>query len=54
MDLDIYTERVPHSGAWIISAWLDGSYLETRTYYGYTESDAVAAFRHDVLGVGVR
>lgn len=42
-------ERVPHSGAWIVSQ-VTGGYLVTRTYYGYTRGQAVAAFRDLIEG----
>ncbi len=41
-------ERVAHSGAYVISAFVGegaGEYLFTRTYYGYTKRGAIAQFK---------
>lgn len=41
-------ERVRHSGAYVISDFIGegaGEYLFTRTYYGYTLSEAKALFK---------
>ena len=41
-------ERVAHSGAYVISAFVGegaGEYLFTRTYYGYTMAQAKAQFK---------
>ncbi len=35
------------SGAWVVSD-IVGGYLTTRTYYGYTRSEAVRKFRAEV------
>ena len=45
----VSVETVPHSGALIVSALVSdgracGLYLESVTYYGYDESEAVRAF----------
>jgi hypothetical protein len=39
------TKKIP-SGAWEVSD-IVGGYLVTRTYYGYTKSEALALFRKD-------
>ncbi len=41
-------ERVAHSGAYVLSSLVGegaGEYLFTRTYYGYTLSEAKAQFK---------
>ena len=43
-------ERIPHSGAWAVSADVGGR-LVTRTYYGYSKREAVAMFRHETRPV---
>ena len=43
-------ERVPHSGAWVVSD-IVGGYRIARTYYGYTRRQAVALFRREVSHV---
>ena len=40
------TKQFP-SGAWTISDIVNG-YLVSRTYYGYTKREAMAAFRAEV------
>lgn len=37
-------ERIKHSGAWCISAVVDG-HLETRVYYFYSRSEAAERFK---------
>jgi hypothetical protein len=37
-------ERIPHSGAWMISTIAWGR-LITRTYYGYTKREAQRRFK---------
>ena len=46
-------ERVAHSGAYVISAFVGegaGEYLFTRTYYGYTLREAKARFKLAIEG----
>ena len=46
-------ERVQHSGALIVSQFIGegaGKYLFTRTYYGYTLSEAKAQFKIELKG----
>jgi hypothetical protein len=48
-------ERVRHSGAYVISEIAGegaGEYLFTRTYYGYTLSQAKAQFKIALEGEG--
>jgi hypothetical protein len=35
-----------YQGAWVVSD-IVGGYLETRTYFGYTERQALAEFRRE-------
>jgi ribosomal protein S19 len=47
-------ERVRHSGAIIVSQFIGegaGEYLFTRTYYGYTLSEAKAQFKTELKEV---
>lgn len=37
-------ERIPHSGALVVSEII-GGYLVTRKYYGYSKREAMRAFR---------
>ena len=57
LDLDIYVERVPHSGALILSTWISVSdaaeYRHVMTYYGYSRAQAIAAFT-DLVTVGAQ
>jgi hypothetical protein len=43
-ELTLYTERIKHSGAWIVSAIISG-YRVANTYYGYTEQEAINNYR---------
>jgi ribosomal protein S19 len=48
-------ERVRHSGAYVLSDLVGegaGEYLFTRTYYGYTLSQAKAQFKIALEGEG--
>lgn len=46
-DVEIYVERVKHSGAYICSA-IVGDYLERVTYYDCTKAEAVSMFREHI------
>ena len=46
-------EKLGHSGAFVISQFVGegaGEYLFTRTYYGYTLSEAKAQFKIELEG----
>ena len=46
-------EKLGHSGAFVISQFVGegaGEYLFTRTYYGYTLSQAKAQFKIELKG----
>lgn len=43
-------ERIFPSGAWLVSAIVDG-HLVTRIYYGHTKREAVSLFRQLIKGV---
>lgn len=45
--MTISATKVWHSGAWVISAMVDG-YVESITYYGYTKREAIARFRDEI------
>ena len=48
-------EKLGHSGAFVISQFVGegaGEYLFTRTYYGYTLSEAKAQFKIALAGEG--
>jgi hypothetical protein len=48
-------EKLGHSGAFVISQFVGegaGEYLFTRTYYGYTLSQAKAQFKIELKGEG--
>jgi hypothetical protein len=47
--LDPIIERVHHSGAWIVSDIIRGHWV-TRTYYGYSGSQALRAFKNEFGG----
>ena len=49
-DLDIYVERVPHSGALILSTITDAGYRRAVTFYDYTPAQAIDAFTDLVTG----
>lgn len=40
-------EQCPHSGAWLVSAIINGR-LVTRQYYGHTKREAVGLFRYEM------
>jgi hypothetical protein len=49
------TERVPHSGAIVVSAlvkWQGVRWLESSTYYGYTVRDARRSYRESCARLG--
>lgn len=53
LDVDITVEKIPHSGALKLSAFVpspNGDYLLTETYYGYEEIEAVQDFAAYVQG----
>lgn len=45
--MSVIVERVPHSGALILST-IRGGYLVSRIYYGYTIRQAKLEFKNDL------
>jgi hypothetical protein len=54
---NVWVEKIAHSGAWVVSAFVtaDGeTWVESRTYYGYTRMQAKRQFRADVSAAGLK
>ena len=53
-NIDPSTEVVKHNGAVIVSWWLvdsyGGEFLQQKTYYGYTEAEALEAWKREYWG----
>lgn len=47
--MSVSVERLPHSGAIVLST-MDGGYLVSRTYYGYTIKQAKDLFNQYLRG----
>jgi len=47
--MSVIVERVPHSGALILST-MNGGYRVSRTYYGYTIKQAKQSFMQQLRG----
>lgn len=53
INIDPSTEVVKHNGAVIVSWWLlenGGEYLQQKSYYGYTEAEALEAWKREYWG----
>lgn len=49
MEMEWYTEEIPHSGALVCTAWLPNGQLMSKAYYGYTEDEANELFEQVLL-----
>lgn len=54
INIDPSTEVVKHNGAVIVAWWLidsyGGEFLQQKSYYGYTEAEALEAWKREYWG----